>query len=83
MICRACRTLGLKNLLSELSLEVKAELVTYISACKGLCSRRGAGEIRHIHCPALWLQHAVERRQIGIQAAADTGFKGEGLGLGR
>ena len=39
----ACRTLGLKSLLSDLSLEVKAELVTDSSACKGLCSRRGAG----------------------------------------
>ena len=39
----ACRTLGLKGLMSDLSLEVKAELVTDSSACKGLCSRRGAG----------------------------------------
>ena len=57
----ACRTLGLKSLL-DLSLEVKAELVTDSSACKGLCSRRGAGEVRHIHCPPLWLQHAVAPR---------------------
>ena len=49
----ACRTLGLKSLMSDLPLEVKAELVTDSSACKGLCSRRGAGKIRHIHCPAL------------------------------
>ena len=49
----ACRTLGWKSLLPDLSLEVKAELATDISACKGLCSRRGAGKIRHIHCPAL------------------------------
>ena len=45
-------------------------LVTDSSACKGLCSRRGAGKIRHIHCPALWLQHAVARRQIGITRRA-------------
>ena len=42
----ACRTLGLKSLMSDLSLDVKAELVTDSSACKGLCSRRGAGRIR-------------------------------------
>ena len=51
-------------------LEIKAELVTDSPACKGLCSRRGAGKIRHIHCPALWLQHAVARRQIGITRRA-------------
>ena len=31
---------------------------------------RGAGKIRHIHCPALWLQHAVARRQIAITQRA-------------
>ena len=66
----ACRTLGLKSLMSNLSLVVKAELVTDSSACKGLCSRRGAGKIRHVHCPALWLQHAVARRQIAITRRA-------------
>ena len=48
----ACRSLGLKSLLSDLSLEVKAELETDSAACKGLCSRRGAAKIRHIHFPA-------------------------------
>ena len=62
----ACRKLGLKSLMSDLSLEVKAELVTDRSACKGLCSRRCAGKNRHIHCLASWLQHAVARRQIAI-----------------
>ena len=52
----ACGTLSLKSLMSDLSLEVKAELVTDSPACTELCSRRGAGKIRHIHCPALWLQ---------------------------
>ena len=33
----AWRTLGLKSLLSDLSLEVKAELGTDSSACNGLC----------------------------------------------
>ena len=59
-----------ESLMSDLSLDVKAELVTDSSACKGLCSRRGAGRIRHIHCPALWLQHAVARRQIAITRRA-------------
>ena len=56
--------------MSDLSLEVKAELETDSSACKGLCSRRGAVKIRHIHCPTLWLRHAVARRQIAINRRA-------------
>ena len=72
----ACRTLVLKSLMSDLSLEVKAELVTDSSAWKGLCSRRGAGKNRHIHCPALWLQHAVARRQIAIARRAGKDLAG-------
>ena len=69
---RACRTLGLKSLMSDLSLDVKAELVTDSSTCKGLCSRRSAGRIRHIHhddrlrSPGVrertWLQMSGQRR---------------------
>ena len=67
--------------MSDLSLEVKAELETDSSACKGLCSRRGAVKIRHIRCLALWLQHAVARQQIAItrragkDLATDVGTK--------
>ena len=35
---------GWRVLVSDLSVQVKAELVTDSSACKGLCSRRGAGK---------------------------------------
>ena len=70
----ACRTLGLKSLMSDLSLEVKAEQITDSSARKGLCSRRGAGKIRHFHCPALWLQHAMARRHAGKEIAKKAGI---------
>ena len=77
----ACRTLGLNSLMKDLGMEVDAELVTDSTACKGLCSRRGAGKIRHIHCPALWLQHAIARRMLSIRKrpgkdlAPDVGTK--------
>ena len=62
----ACRTIGLKSLMADFDLAVEADIVTDSSACKGLASRRGAGKVRHIHCPALWLQHAIARRQLAI-----------------
>ena len=71
----ACRTLGLKSLLSDLSLEVKAELVTDTSACKGLCSRSGAGKVRHIHCPALARRQIGITRRAGKDSAPDVGTK--------
>ena len=66
----ACRTLGLKSLMTDFGLEVNAKLITDSTACKGLASRRGAGKVRHIHCPALWLQHAVADRKITIKKRA-------------
>ena len=62
----ACRTLGLKSLLSDLGFEWPADLVTDSTACKGMASRRGAGKVRHIHCPALWLHQVVSRRGLTI-----------------
>ena len=77
----ACRTLGLKSLMSDLSLDVKAELVTDSSGCKGLCSRRGAGRIRHIHCPALcsntpW--HDDRLRSPGVQKGLGSRCRDQG-----
>ena len=37
---------------------------------RGCVPDAGAGKIRNIHCPALWLQHAVARRQIRITRRA-------------
>ena len=62
----ACRLLGMKALLNDLGFEVAAEMGTDSSASKGLASRRGAGHVRHIHCPALWLQQAVSRRGLTL-----------------
>jgi hypothetical protein len=77
----ACRLLGLRSLLSDLKLDMAAELVTDSTSAKGMASRRGAGRVRHIHCPALWLQQAIARRRLtiakraGKELSADTGTK--------
>ena len=71
----------MKALLNDLGFEVAAEMGTDSSASKGLASRRGAGQVRHIHCPALWLQQAVSRRRLtlvkkaGATLSADIGTK--------
>ena len=61
----ACRLLGLKSLLYDLGVELPADLVTDSTACKGIASRRGAGNVRHIQWlrrTALWLRQVVPRR---------------------
>ena len=44
----------------------KMRLGTDSSAAKGIASRRGAGSVRHIHGPSLWLQQTVARRQLAL-----------------
>ena len=46
---------------------MQADLRTDSTAAKGPTSRRGAGQVRHVHCPALWLQQAIARRRIRIE----------------
>ena len=38
----------------------------------GVSSRRGAGRIRHIHTPALWLQSAVHDGRIAMSKVLGT-----------
>ena len=77
----ACRLLGMKTLLEDLGVQVSAEMETDPSAAKGLASTRGAGQVRHIHCPALMLQQALSRRRLslvkkyGSTLSADIGTK--------
>ncbi len=66
----ACRLLGLQSLMKDIGWIVDAKLCTDSSAAKGMASRRGAGTVRHIHCPALWLQQAIRRRRLTIEKTA-------------
>ena len=56
-------------------------LVTDSSSAKSMMERRGAGRIRHLHCPALWLQERVDSGEIrkekgkGEHKTADIGTK--------
>ena len=58
--------LGLRSLMRDLGLDVETTLATDSTACKGLASRRGAGKVRHIQTPTLWLQHAVVRKDLKV-----------------
>ncbi len=65
----ACRLLGLQSLMRDIGWDAEARLGTDSLAAKGMASRRGAGTVRHIHCPALWLQQAISRRRLSIEKA--------------
>ena len=56
-------------------------LGTDSSSAKSMMERRGAGRIRHLHCPTLWLQERVDSCEIRMEKGksehktADTGTK--------
>jgi len=65
-----CRTIGIQSLAADMGWKLEVVMVTDSTAAKGLASRRGAGTIRHIHCPALWLQQAIAQRRVTIEKKA-------------
>ena len=68
----ACRGLGVKDLAPDLGWDLSLELGVDSSACKGLCAWRGAGSIRHIETPTLWLQQAVSRKRLKVNKVPGT-----------
>jgi hypothetical protein len=77
----ASRTIGTSKMYVDLGETIEPRLWTDSTAAKGIASRRGAGKIRHIHTPALWLQQWVSRRRLalnkidGKKNEADAGTK--------
>ena len=62
----ACRLLGLQQMMKHMRWETNGRLLTDSSAAKGMASRRGAGGVRHIHTPALWLQQVISQKKLQI-----------------
>ena len=53
--------LGAKSMMIDLGEDVaQCVLGTNSSSAKSIMERRGAGRIRHFHCPMLWLQESVD-----------------------
>ena len=60
--------LGIRSLLKDMGIEYNnpVELRMDATAGLGVAARRGAGRIRHIHTPSLWLQRAVSNGVISL-----------------
>jgi hypothetical protein len=78
--------LGMVGLMQDLGImRLTAPLLRVDStACLGMAGRRGAGRVRHIHTPCLWLQRAaadgrvVLDKILGTENPADLGTKSLG-----
>ena len=74
--------LGAKSMMIDFGEDVaQCVLGTDSSSAKSIVGRRGAGRIRHLHCPVLWLQERVDSGEIrtekrkGEHNTADIGTK--------
>jgi len=66
----AAGVLGLKSMAHDLGVELVCQLETDSSSSIGTCSRRGAGKLRHIETPMLWIQHIVAQRRLVLKKIA-------------
>ena len=65
-------SLGMINMLYDMGVHIAEPLDERLDATAGIgiASRRGAGRIRHIHTPTLWLQRAVNDGRVAISKVA-------------
>ena len=63
----AAESLGLCNMLCELGLFVGNVIRTDSSAAKGICCRRGTGEVKHLECKQLWIQEFVSTGRVVVE----------------
>ena len=62
----ASRMIGLQSLYRDLGWQLQLRLSTDSTAAKGICSRRGAGKVRHLETPLLWVQRALEEKRFSL-----------------
>ena len=71
----------MQSLLRDFGVEVEARLWTDSAAALGMCSRRGAGGVKHIVTGTLWIQQAIAQKRLSIHKVkgkvntADLGTK--------
>ena len=82
-VSRAAAGLGVRSLLFDLGQTLAKPIMLRVdsTACLGMAGRKGAGSVRHIHTPCLWLQGSVAKGDIvldkvlGTDNPADIGTK--------
>ena len=64
--------LGLRTLCLDWGLDLAPRLHTNSGSARGICSRRGVGNVRHLHTQTLWIQGLVSRKSLTIVKCPGT-----------
>ena len=59
--------LGVVGIFRDLGLEFGLQINTDSVAAKSICSRRGAGKVRHLDVRELWIQERVARGDLSVR----------------
>ena len=81
--------IGIGSLCVDIGCPLKKHALLRVdsTACLGMAGRKGAGRVRHIHTPCLWLQQVVSAgrlelsKVLGTENPADLGTKALGPGI--
>ena len=66
----AAHTLGIQSMAKDLGIDAKARILMDATAARGIATRRGAGRIRHIQTPYLWIQDCVASGRFSLDKVA-------------
>ena len=61
--------LGIRSVLRDLGFNVRLVVHTDSSAAKGMASRKGLGEVRHVEVNQLWVQEKVGSGEVELKKA--------------
>ena len=59
-------SLGIRNMMSFVGKEMGIETYTDSNAAKGIVHRTGCGKIKHLEAKQLWIQEAVESKEVVV-----------------
>ena len=60
-------SLGVRNMFREMGIEKKIIVQTDSSACSGIVHREGCGKVKHLETRQLWVQEAVNNKEVEVQ----------------
>jgi len=72
LVKAASVAIGMRALMKDFGVELSSHIFADATAGIGMASRVGAGKVRHIHTPSLWIQRLVRDRLLHIHKVAGS-----------
>ena len=67
MVKAASQLIGMRVMLRNWGIAVKAKMITDATAAMGMAQRKGMGSVRHLETSQMWIQDRVFRRDLEVE----------------